>query len=99
MESADFDAEFARLKAGATALAAAVASDPELAERFKAVMAAAVPDAQAAEQQALEVARANAVRALNEQVLATLTAGPPPPAEPEPEPEPEGDPEGGEAGG
>lgn len=89
MEHADFDAEFARLKAGATALAAVVAANPELAAQFAAVMAAAVPDAQAAEQQAQEVARANAARALNNQVLETLTAGPPPPAEPEPEPEPE----------
>lgn len=89
MEPADFDQEFARLQAGAKALAAVVAANPELAAQFAAVMAAAVPDAQAAEQQALEEARANAVRALNNQVLATLTAGPPPPAEPGPEPTPE----------
>lgn len=89
MEPADFDREFARLQAGAKALAAVVAANPELAAQFAAVMAAAVPDAQAAEQQALEVARANAVRALNDQVLATLAAGPPPAAEPEPEIEPE----------
>lgn len=74
MEHADFDQEFARLQAGAAALAAAVASNPELAAQLAAVMDAAVPDAQAAEQQAQEAAKANAMKALNDQVRQTLAA-------------------------
>lgn len=88
METADFDREFARLQAGAKALAAAVAANPELAAQLAAVMDAAVPDAAAAEQEALAVAQANAVRALNNQVRETLAAAAPP-ADPEPESTPE----------
>lgn len=88
MDPADFDKEFARLSAGAEALAEVVAQYPELAAQFAAVMDAAVPDAQAAEQQALEVARANAVKALNDRVRQTLAAAAEAPAGSEPEPEP-----------
>ncbi len=86
---ADFDLELARLQAGADALAALVAQNPELAAQLAAVMAAAVPDAQAAEHQAQEAARANALKVLNDRVRQTLAAAAPPPAELEPEPEPE----------
>lgn len=89
MSEADFDKEFARLQAGAEALAAVVAQNPELAAQFAAVMDAAVPDAQAAEQQAQEVARANALKALNERVRQTLAAGTSGASTPEPEPAPQ----------
>lgn len=94
MEQADFDKEFARFQAGARVLAEAAAEDPALAARLAAAMDAAVPDAAAAEQQAQEAARANALRALNDQVRQTLAAAAngTPPAEPasESDPEPEG---------
>ena len=86
MDPADFDKEFARLSAGAEALAAVVAQYPELAAQLAAVMDAALPDAEEAELQAQEAAKANALKVLNDQVRATLAAAIPP----EPEPEGEG---------
>ena len=81
---ADFNKELARLQAGAAALAAFAAQNPELAAQLAAVMDAALPDAEEAELQAQEAAKANALKVLNDQVRATLAASIPP------EPEGEG---------
>jgi len=87
-EEDDFSVEFARLKAGAEALAAVAAQSPELAAQFAAVLDSAPSDAQAAAELAQAQAQANAIRALNEQVRQTLlTAAAAAPPEPEPEPE------------
>ena len=90
MSEADFNVELAKLQAGADALAAAVAQNPELAAQLAAVMSSATADAELAEQQAQEAAKANALRVLNDRVMQTLAAAAAQP-EPEGENEPEGD--------
>ena len=90
MSEADFNVELAKLQAGADALAAAVAQNPELAAQLAAVMSSATADAELAEQQAQEAAKANALRVLNDRVMQTLAAAVAQP-EPEGENEPEGD--------